>query len=239
MKMSFLAPTMIFAIAAFTQACAANANDDGNGVDADEQEIQGAVSLKAATTTVALKKTVGKCTVDSSFLQVKTASSAVDAVINKVLARTFEEMVFDTDCRTEGLDRSGGMTVVYNSRGILSVVDANDYMSEGAAHPSVVMRTYNFDLRTGKQLQLTNILNADGRKKLSVACTKIYEPEGLDSSFCGINADAQFSVEAKGIRFLQPEVPHVIFALGAEGQMLPWKDLKGTVTSALVKGVAR
>jgi hypothetical protein len=239
MKMSFLTPTMIFAIAALTQACAANAGDEGNGVDPDEQEIQGAVSLKAATTTIALKKTQGKCTVDSSFLQVKTASRTVDAVINKALARTFEEMVFDTDCRTEGLERSGGMTVVYNGKGILSVIDSNDYYSEGAAHPSVEMRTLNFDLRTGKQLQLTNILNADGKKKLVDACTKTYEPEGLDASYCTLTTDAQFSVEATGIRFLQPEVPHVIFALGAEGQLVTWKSLKGNITNALVKGVAR
>jgi hypothetical protein len=233
MQNSAFTSAVIVTFVALVPACASA--PDPNPTD---QEIQAALSLTAEVTTVALKKKQGSCAVDGTFLQVRTPTPSVDAVINGELVRTFEGLIANADC-TKSLNQATAMTVVHNGKGILSILESGDSFSETSGVSNVSFQSMNFDLRTGKRLELNDIVNVAGKKKLAEACTKAYAAEGFDASYCAIEADASFTLTRVGVRFLQLQGARETITLGTEGQLVEWTSLAENITNPLVKGLAR
>lgn len=213
------------------QGCAAD-----TAADAEQDVTSG--SLSAVISTVKVQETFGTCTVDVDYLQVKTGSAAVDAAINKELEMPLSALVDKASCSEESSTQEGGASVVLNQQGVLSTTQGLSYYAEGAAHPGHMLTAHNFDLRTGKPLALAEILEPSGIKMLVDACTKVYAAEELDHMAETCANNETFLIEPSGIRFIQPDVAHVIFALGVEGQLISYKDLEGKIKSPLIKAIA-
>jgi hypothetical protein len=154
-----------------------------------------------------LKATDRKCTVQHNFVQVSGISAPAASAINKSLVRTKAGRLLDVNCATEGYDSNGDTVVSFNGKGILSVADTIGSDFEGAAHPNTTMTTSTFDLRSGKELSLSDVLLPAGLKELQKACQNVWS---ADDDRCDAGAHSSFTIEANGVRFVQPSVARVV-----------------------------
>jgi hypothetical protein len=147
------------------------------------------------------------------------------------------------DACTDPGDESGGYDKPsLNEGGLLSFAYLISSYAEGAPHPNNEVRTYTFDLATGKALTLDDVLTPAGRTAFVAGCKAAIDKELADADYCEPSlsaADAPFTVTRDGL-VAQPmnEVPHAAQGLVADGVLVPWKALAdglkpGTKVAAL------
>jgi hypothetical protein len=223
-------------------------DDAGNGSGAQ------ASTLKAQVREVPFTKTLDKCKIDVKQIEVKLDNAAAADAINRELKATekYNEYLDPTDCASNSFELEGGSTAAFNERGWLSVTVAESSFYEGAAHPANSYAVLNFDLKTGKKVQLNTVVDAEGLKIIAAKCTSILNTsEGVEpgDDFLGdackkavetdVYGNPVYAIEGGGLRIHPLSLPHAAFALGAEGALIPWADLKNHITNPVVKAIAR
>jgi hypothetical protein len=135
------------------------------------------------------------------------------------------------------------MTVKANAKGILSIEESGYSSFEHEAHDAKFIIGHNFDLRTGKELTIKDVLTSAGIAKATTACdaamrkaAKQYDADGSYEGECASAlkeqyGPASFSIEKGGIR-IHPEMGTAAFVLELEGALIPWSAIDHSLTTA-------
>ena len=125
--------------------------------------------------------------------------------------------------------------VQYNRNGLLSVV-LTDYQYAGGAHGSTVQSSYTFDLATGKELALTDLMNSSGgytayinkqiRSEIDrrVAAGNLYEFD--PGKFTDIGANPDYYLSDSGVVLYFQQYEYFPYAAGIQEFTIPYDDLK-------------
>jgi inhibitor of cysteine peptidase len=128
--------------------------------------------------------------------------------------------------------------VKYNQNGLFSFV-LNNYQYEGGAHGSTVQTSYTFDLKTGKQLKVSDLMNASSgyQKNLDsqirsqinsrVSAGALYEFP--NSPFQTLGSAPGFYLSNDGIVFYFQEYQYFPYAAGIQEFTVPY----GSISSML------
>jgi hypothetical protein len=157
-----------------TLACGA-ADDDatssgqdlvGDGTEAEK----GTPSAKAPIAEVTTKSSdseSGNCT---AHVTTPVVSVKGDAEVTAAIAKAFEDLTgkCSDPASSDALEYTDTVEVSANELGLLSIYVKETFSSSGAAVHSYV--TYNFDLSTGKLLELDDVLTTGGKATLLSAC---------------------------------------------------------------------
>lgn len=131
--------------------------------------------------------------------------------------------------------------VKYNQNGLLSVV-LQDYQYAGGAHGGTLQFSYTFDLKTGKALQLADLMksgsgyvptiNAAVRTQIDqrVAAGDLYEFE--DSPFETIGSKPDYYLSSDGVTVYFQEYAYFPYAAGIQEFTVPYGDLSGMMATA-------
>ncbi|OWA35602.1 hypothetical protein B9G55_13340 [Saccharibacillus sp. O16] len=212
----------------------------------------------AATRTVALKPSASQgLKVTEKKIQSKANGSVIDirypefsgsaAGLTKIndtmkkhaeaFAADFKQQVKDygplDDGRDMNYEADGGYMIAYNRDGLLSVV-TQDYAFYGGAHGGTIQSGYNFNIKTGKEVTLAQLLKANPNyrsaidKKIAAQFKKdgsLLEPDGFKT----IGSDPSFNVKNGGFTIFFQQYEYTPYAAG-----IPSFDF--TFASLLPKG---
>jgi hypothetical protein len=137
----------------------------------------------------------GSATVDTKPIQIKTdkcdadvklavvtvagnptVTQAINDLLNKDLADPCGKFAIDTH-----LDADSKFEVTANESGLLSIrVTGSTRFLEDDAQPEPFERDYNFDLATGKNLRLSDVISQSGKAKMVDAC--LADPDFKDAA---------------------------------------------------------
>jgi hypothetical protein len=131
----------------------------------------------------------------------------------------------------------------YQSPKAVSVM-INKYTFAGGAHPNTYTSTLNFDLNTGKTLQLKDLIT-DMNKLKAMAEKKFREVRDLspDTDFNdegyfwegGFQLPENFSLDTNGLQFFYNTYEVASYAQGPTEFLLSWKELEGIVRKELIE----
>ena len=251
--------------------CDAEESSDPSAQTSDVEE-SGSSGLTAELVFEEVDRAEQNCKVYAKYLTVDLEEEAAADRINDALDRADPlgriaiENGEPVDCAAApepGLgdfvfDTQASMTVSANAHGVLSVTESGTSYSAGAAHDNHFITTFNFDLATGKRLELADVMEDDTEGLLASLCGASYfalvlaeseasgeQPWIDEESLVGscrqeIDAEfapARFAVEDEGLR-LHASFGHAGFVLEAEGALIAWADLDGFVTATGVQKIA-
>jgi len=126
--------------------------------------------------------------------------------------------------------------IAYNQNGLLSVV-FSEYQYAGGAHGSTTQSSYTFDLQTGEELKLNDLLNADKKytsyinaiikKEIDkkVASGDLFELE----KFKSIGKNPAFYLSDEGIVFYFQQYEYFPYAAGIQEFVIPFPLLKDKI----------
>jgi hypothetical protein len=213
---------------------AASSDNEVRGAPAEMDTASGAATIETKT----LTQESPECSVDVSFPVVDAGNSAATAAIaNALPLPTVASICADAD---PGTSFERGFTVATNGAGLLSLFVSGSTFVSG--HLDRWIGSHTFDLRTGRQLALPDVLTPEGIALLRTACIEALQ-KAEDSS------DAELATETCD-RHMQstPDQP-VIFeleergfhlalalsnlAVGVEGAVVPWASLRGKTTPVM------
>ena len=125
--------------------------------------------------------------------------------------------------------------VQYNRNGLLSVV-LLDYQYAGGAHGSTIQSSHTFDLSTGKELSLSDLMQSGSgyaayfdkqiRSEIDsrVAAGDLYEFD--TGKFTDIGTNPEYYLSADGVVFYFQEYEYFPYAAGIQEFTIPYADLK-------------
>ena len=165
------------------------------------------------------------------------------AGIGESTPRTIEELlqtVNDVE-EGEGYELSIGATPVTNDKNILCIAISQDSYGYGAAHPLSQTHYYNFDIRTGKQLSLDEILAPGYKAKLDQAGRKIFfethSPEGWFISKEDFSLPNNFAITPGGLLFLFNQYEIGPYAMGMPEVFIPYKNISDLINAQSMIGI--
>lgn len=216
--MKTLASTLVLGtLVTFMAGCAATQDD---ATEASTANMTGLPPAPTATvTTKEIKASTPQCSVSIEWPVVTTANAQVNAAIAKVL----EAPVLAAIC--EGVDddvnvsQEGGFTVDINAAGLLSISFGEEYFTSDMSSIGHAWYAHTFDLATGKELRLNDILTPAALAKAEADCMA-----ELDEFFCGGHFDADV-IASERPRFSLRDDGLVILAKVPEELVIPWTNL--------------
>ncbi|PSJ73881.1 DUF3298/DUF4163 domain-containing protein [Sphingobacteriales bacterium UPWRP_1] len=128
------------------------------------------------------------------------------------------------------------MTNIYHNANNLLSIGFSTYSFTGGAHPNHAEAFYNFNLLTGKQVELSDIFSAGYEKRLTMlaeqklrklyaigAKTPLTEAGFFEDKFA---LNDNFSVSTTGIAFLFNPYEIAPYAMGEQLITIPWAEIK-------------
>lgn len=156
---------------------------DYAGIDGVWNASAKTVALKTAASTgiTITQKTLKKSEDDGAIIDIRypelSGSAAGIGKINAALKKhaqaflsDFEKQVEDfgpLDSEVMHYEADGNYMIAYNKNGLLSVV-TQDYGFYGGAHGGTVQSGYNFDVKTGKEVSLAQLLKANPKHRSAI-----------------------------------------------------------------------
>lgn len=230
-----------------SQGCAADAADQEPSDAEAEQDYTSVAALKAQVTTQSFSASSGACAAQGSFLQVSLPSRRATSRINTTLDRKFGDYYSAANCQNVPYKMKAKSRVTYNERGLLSVVESRSEEANGRTRTQMGTRT--FDMRTGRSIELVDIVGPSGMAYIEEGCVS-WMLESLDTELEALAKDAcvqathstnmrggGFTMEASGVRIYPTSLPY--FAPATEGVLFDWVELKAFVKHPLVKMTIR
>lgn len=221
---------------------------DYAGIDGVWNASAQTIALKPSTaagvtiTEKTLKKTDGATVVDIRYPQLSGSEAGI-AKINATLKKHAEAFLaeFENQVKDFGplpskdmhYEADGNYMIAYNKNGLLSVV-TQDYGFYGGAHGGTVQTGYNFNVKTGKEVTLNQLLKANPNY-MSAVDKKIaadFKKQGSlfeDGGFKTIGNNPGFYVKNGGFTVFFQQYEYTPYAAG-----IPSFDL--TFASLLPKG---
>ncbi|MEJ8307359.1 PdaC/SigV domain-containing protein [Saccharibacillus sacchari] len=221
---------------------------DYAGIDGVWNASTKTVALKAAASTgitiaeKTLKKTSGETVIDIRYPELSGSAAGI-AKINATLKQHAEAFLADFEAQMKDYgpldnedlhyEADGGYMIAYNKDGLLSVV-TQDYGYYGGAHGGTVQSGYNFNVKTGKEVALAQLLGANTNyraavdKKIAAEFKKqgsLLETDGFKT----IGSDPGFYVTNGGFTIFFQQYEYTPYAAG-----IPSFDF--TFASLLPKG---
>lgn len=213
MKTRFIALALSLSAGTLTQGCAAE-TDEGPAAALDLQ-AGGYATVSDHT----FASATASCVTRIFYPRVYGISDEASKRINQVIAKHLEPY----QCGAERVSSNGELSVTLNEGGLLSIrSEIRKQTQKGAeAHLQAMV----FELRTGTQLALSDIVTDAGKKRIENHCRNSQQDYTCD--------EATFQLEQEGLRFLPVDGP----MSPSEDPSLfhTWKDLGSFVRSALVK----
>jgi hypothetical protein len=132
-------------------------------------------------------------------------------------------------------------TIIKNSAGIFSVSLSN-YSFTGGAHPNMTMTLLNFDAKTGKTIQLKDLIKDETqlKKRVEAKFRRERELQPLeDLNEAGYFWDGEFALPAafaiqdEGILFYYNTYEIAAYAQGPTSFVMTWEEIGDTVTHEL------
>jgi hypothetical protein len=246
MKSSTLSIIALLSLTTLTTlgGCAAPTEDDASASADAVTETRS--DIVATLTTNALDAVNDHCTSSGSEMQVSGLGADVDTAINAALSNNRTTTFADVDCSKDSFEWQSTMTTKLNAHGILSIEESGTSMLYGAAHDSKFVLGHNFDLATGKTIDIKDLLTAKGIANAIIACntslnrvavqlgeTDDYTPHCTEA-LTEQHGPASFTVEQAGLR-VHPSLGSAAFALEANGALIPWTAVQRNLTKAGVK----
>jgi hypothetical protein len=150
--------------------------------------------------------------------------------ITDVLNMVDPDPNYDSDIDDYGFDLHVNCKLVHVDPFILSIAVSDYFYTYGAAHPNSGRTHLNFDLSTGKLLQLTDLFSEKNIQKLSVLGEKKfiaqYGSEWWDFEPGNFKLARNFSLTAKGITFHYNTYEIGSYANGAPSFFIPYTEIK-------------
>lgn len=162
------------------------------------------------------------------------ADEEVQDAINAVFAGIGEATLARAAMFDEEYDDPFGMPydfdlsydVTYNEGGVISVV-FHDYMYTGGAHGSTLRYSYTFDLNTGHEYSLGDLLGdrPDWREEASAEISRQFEDirDFMLAEFNGIEPDQPFFIRDGRIVVYFQQYEYTPYAYGFPEFELPWQ----------------
>lgn len=199
-----------------------------------------AAGVKVSEKTI--KSTTGDMMIDVRYPQLSGSEAGI-VKINASLKKHADSFVSDFKQKMKDFgpltnenmryEADSDYMISYNKNGVLSVV-MQDYVFYGGAHGGTFRTAYNFDVNTGKEITLSQLLKAnpnyrsDIDKKIAAAFKKsgtLLEPNGFKT----IGSKPEFYVKNSGLTIFFQQYEYTPYAAG-----LPSFDF--TFASLLPKG---
>lgn len=222
---------------------------DYAGIDGVWNASTRTVALKPSSTQgIKVTEKVIQSTDKSTVIDIRYPEFSGDAAgiskINDTLKKHAEDFLNDfktqvkdfgplDDDREMHYEADGGYMIAYNRDGVLSVV-TQDYGFYGGAHGGTLQTGYNFNIKTGEEITLDELLKANPNyksavdKKIAAQFKKdgtLYEPDGFQT----IGEDPSFYVKNGGFTIFFQQYEYTPYAVG-----IPAFDF--TFASLLPKG---
>ncbi|WP_179218745.1 PdaC/SigV domain-containing protein [Saccharibacillus sp. O23] len=175
-----------------------------------------------------IKSTDNGTVIDIRYPQLSGDAAGIPA-INAALKKHAEDFLNDfkaqvkdfgplDDDRDMHYEADGGYMIAYNRDGLLSVV-TQDYSFYGGAHGGTLQTGYNFNIKTGKEVTLDQLLKANPNymsavdKKIAAQFKKdgsLLEPDGFKT----IGKDPSFYVKNGGFTIFFQQYEYTPYAAG-------------------------
>jgi hypothetical protein len=159
-----------------------------------------------------------------SGLSNPTAQERINAVLTECVGLVTDEAdgdVVDTTWQLEGY------IVLYNENGLLSIAQCG-YAYYGGAHGMEYALTHTFDLSTGKELSLLDLLKDKGKATAyfnTVIRDRFKRMEG-SLPFDSIREDQPYYLSSNGLVILFGVGEYTGYAAGIQQFLFPYEDLK-------------
>jgi len=178
----------------------------------------------------------GVCKASVEYAEVFGLKPEVEAKINPKLAPGKDELP-DATC-DHGVDTERGYSIILNDKGILSVRTSGSVSDSQAAHPSEQgFGTVNVFLADGTDVALFGDLlkpktEAALKRSLAASVDAVWKKEKWEASdkqtvLDALEPPSSFVIEKHGLRFFADGLPHVVWALGGDGFLVPYAALVG------------
>lgn len=138
--------------------------------------LKPAASTGITITEKTLKKTEDGAVIDIRYPELSGSAAGIEK-INATLKQHAETFLSDfekqveefgpLDSRDMHYEADGSYMIAYNKDGLLSVV-TQDYGFYGGAHGGTVQSGYNFDVKTGKEVTLAQLLKANPNHRSAI-----------------------------------------------------------------------
>ncbi|MCQ4087716.1 PdaC/SigV domain-containing protein [Saccharibacillus sp. JS10] len=189
-----------------------------------------------------LKQNTGEKVVDIRYPELSGDAAGI-AKINAAMKKHAQAFLTDFEAQVKDFgplpskemyyEADGDYLITYNKNGFISIV-AQDYSFYGGAHGMTIQTGYNFDVNTGKEVTLDQLLKANPnyRKVVDKQITQEFKKRGIlydDSSFQTIGKSPEFYVTNSGFTIFFQQYEYTPYAAG-----LPSFDIK--FSSVLTKG---
>lgn len=197
-----------------------------------------ASSSTATLKSVPVKEALQGCTFEGTLLETTLKTGKVTfGNVNFLL-----ESCFIAGSKATTRSFKGSPKVLHNGNGLLSVNESFLPLSElGADHVHAQLFFKAYDLASGKQLGINDVLDAEGRAIAEASCHALLKADKVTSGanwMCGFEAEAEWSLDAKGIR-VYPRILHENqWKTIIKGGFTPWSALEGHITNAAAKALA-
>ncbi|MBX3232047.1 MAG: hypothetical protein KIT84_19970 [Labilithrix sp.] len=203
----------------FMAGCAGTA-DEPNA--ASESNMTGAPEAAVTVTTKEIRSASPECRVAIDWPVVTTPNAQATAAIAKVLAEPVIAGICDGADEELTLEQDGSYTVELNEAGLLSIAIAESHFMSGMSSIGHAWYAHTFDVATGAELKLSDVLTAEGLKAAEADCN-----EGLGEDFCAGRFETSETEEELGFRprFSLREDGLVILARVPEEHVIPWSKL--------------
>jgi hypothetical protein len=246
MKPFALAAVALLSVTALASlaGCAAQTGDDAAD---SEDALSGPQSTLVATlTTSTTEKVEDKCTIQATDIVVSGLDEDVATAINTALANNRTTTFANVDCSVDSFEWQSTMTATLNAKGILSIEESGTSLLYGAAHDAKFTLGHNFDLTSGSELHIKDLLTAKGIANAVTACNtglnKVAVQLGETSDYTDACAaalteqdgPASFTVDQNGIR-IHPSLGDAEFVLESNGALIPWTAIHRNLTKAGVR----
>lgn len=178
--------------------------------------------IKVSTTDHITSNLINKSIVNIICNSGEKKYSTINGYLNSILELGDEEYL-SLDCNS---------SVVTNDNNILCLsIGESNYT--GGAHPFSLVSYCNFDLLTGKEIKLEEILKVNYSDKLNHIGEKIftdsYGKEGWDFEKGKFKLNKNFAITTGGLLFSFGQYEIGPYAAGAPEVFIPFKDIEGLI----------
>lgn len=125
-----------------------------------------------------------------------------------------------------------------NAYGIFSATIVQSIYYFGAAHPQYLIRFENFNLRTGENIELDDLLKTGYESELNLVASKLFfeenGPEGWHFENDSFELNANFSLRSDGLLFLFNPYEVGPYSAGAPEVLIPYASVRHLLKPGVV-----
>lgn len=208
-------------------ASAEEDTDEGAAVIAPRVESALLDLKKAVKGTVTIPGALGSVTVDGTTAVVTTPEAPqVGDAITRAFPQSAEAVVEIARVASGKVESS--VTKFHNGDGLLSLT----LSVQGEADLRATLTNFNFDLQTGAELRIADVLTPEGLKSVVSQC----KAKGGIESLC--DGTLSFQIKERVMSVFLTGATAEQFSFRAEGVAIPWKSLRGNIKHASVNALA-